>query len=122
MFVVMKASKHSLRDLMHDCSIGTLDYKRVLYNVLCSTQFLHSSNIIHRDLKPENILINHTGELQLCDFGMSRTLPQSCQGKHNGNSIKVRRSVLRAMDEKQQDAKDCKAIRQNVASKLKKIH
>ena len=30
----------------------------------------------------------------VCDFGLSRTLPESVIGKHNGQSHKVRNSVL----------------------------
>lgn len=30
----------------------------------------------------------------LCDFGLSRTLPDSVVGKHNGQSKKVRDSVI----------------------------
>ena len=30
----------------------------ILYNMLCSINFMHSANIIHRDLKPANFLIN----------------------------------------------------------------
>lgn len=30
----------------------------ILYNLLCSVHFLHSSNVMHRDIKPANILID----------------------------------------------------------------
>ena len=46
----------------------------ILYNILCSVNFLHSANIIHRDIKPANILINSECEVKICDFGMARTL------------------------------------------------
>ena len=69
------------------------DLKKAFYSILCGLKFLHSSNIVHRDIKPANILIDKRG-LCLCDFGMSRTLPASSRGKHDGNSIKVRDSCL----------------------------
>ena len=45
----------------------------ILYNMLCSVNFLHSANVIHRDLKPANILIDKDCQTLLCDFGLSRS-------------------------------------------------
>ena len=50
--------------------------KVVLYNLLCSINFLHSANVVHRDLKPANILIDGECNILVCDFGLSRTLPK----------------------------------------------
>lgn len=44
----------------------------VIYNLLCSANFLHSANVMHRDLKPENILIDKECMTKICDFGLSR--------------------------------------------------
>ena len=118
----MKSARCCLRSFINGRNILDEDFKRVLYNILCAVHFLHSSNIIHRDLKPDNILINSEGVLQLCDFGMARTLPQSAQGKHNGNSVKVRKSVLNTKGTKSIDLNDTNSIKQRIASKLKKIH
>lgn len=41
------------------------------YSVLNALLFLKSKNILHRDIKPSNILINLTGEIKVCDFGVS---------------------------------------------------
>ena len=30
----------------------------ILYNLLCSLNFLHTANIMHRDIKPANILVD----------------------------------------------------------------
>jgi serine/threonine protein kinase len=50
--------------------------KVVLYNLLCSINFLHSANVVHRDLKPANILVDGECNILVCDFGLSRTLPK----------------------------------------------
>lgn len=70
-----------------------------MYSLLCSLKVLHQSNIMHRDIKPANVLIDEAG-VQLCDFGLARSLPEGCQGKHAGNSIKVRESELVKKDRK----------------------
>ena len=44
----------------------------ILYNILCSVNFLHSANLIHRDIKPSNFLITDTCMVKICDFGLSR--------------------------------------------------
>jgi serine/threonine protein kinase len=39
-------------------------------------KFLHNEKVMHRDIKPANILFNLSGELKLCDFGISKQLPK----------------------------------------------
>lgn len=48
-----------------------------MYNLLCSINFLHSSNIMHRNIKPGNILIDNEGRVKLCDLGFARTIPEN---------------------------------------------
>jgi serine/threonine protein kinase len=50
--------------------------KLTLYNLLCAINFIGSANIVHRDLKPANILVNKYCQVKICDFGLSRTLPE----------------------------------------------
>lgn len=74
----MSASKYTLREMVDEVDLEDQEFKAIMYNLLCAVHFLHSANIIHRDLKPENILINESCEFQICDFGLARTLPESC--------------------------------------------
>ena len=74
---------------------------------------------MHRDIKPGNILINERGPL-FCDFGMARTLSQSCQSKHQGNSGRVRGSILGKLQEKRAGYSTEQA-QEAIAIKLTKI-
>lgn len=91
----------------------------ILYCLLCGLKLMHSANIVHRDIKPGNILLD-TECVQICDFGLARTLPQSSQGKHGGNSIKVRDSELKKQDEKSQWSSE--ELKKRLSAKVRKIH
>ena len=83
----------------------------IFYNCVCALKFLHSANIIHRDIKPSNIVIDKNFNIRICDFGLARTLPQSCLGQGSGNSKRVRDSILNAkMTDHSQDFKFREAI------------
>lgn len=42
--------------------------------MLCGLLYLHKAQIIHRDLKPANILVNDDCTIQICDFGLARSM------------------------------------------------
>jgi mitogen-activated protein kinase 1/3 len=48
--------------------------KSIVYDILCALNYLHSGNIIHRDLKPANILVNDDCTIQICDYGLARSM------------------------------------------------
>ena len=56
---------------------------------------IQSLNVVHRDIKPANILINKDCQIKICDFGLSRTLPESCIGKGSGNTKRIRDSIFK---------------------------
>ena len=49
----------------------------IMYNLLCSLNYLHSANIMHRDIKPANILLDYNCGAKLCDFGLARNRPST---------------------------------------------
>ena len=63
---------------------------KVVYSSLCAMCFMHEANIMHRDLKSANILIQSDCNAKICDFGLSRSLPQSCTDENSVNSQKLR--------------------------------
>ena len=79
-----------LEDFTYDHAV------QITYNILCAIKYMHSANVLHRDLKPANILIDEDCNIKICDFGLSRTLPESCVGKGSGNSKRMRDSILKA--------------------------
>lgn len=98
LFIVMEYFESDLKKLMTQSPRVELSENHViqiLYNILCCMKFLHSANILHRDLKPGNILIDSDCRVKVCDFGLSRSLPESCVGKGSGNSKRMRDSILR---------------------------
>lgn len=44
---------------------------KVAHSVSEALFFLKQKKMIHRDIKPSNILLNYTGEIKLCDLGLS---------------------------------------------------
>ena len=48
--------------------------KSIVYDILCGLSYLHKAKIIHRDLKPGNILVNNDCTIQICDFGLARSM------------------------------------------------
>lgn len=77
MFIVMECIDQNLKETLD--SVGTKyefsddHLKIILYNALCSLNFLHSANIIHRDIKPANLLLDEQCTVSICDFGLART-------------------------------------------------
>ena len=67
--------------LKHQLDFTESHLIKLLYNTLCSLSFLHMCNIMHRDLKPANILIRSNCSVRICDFGLSRTLPETCSNR-----------------------------------------
>jgi serine/threonine protein kinase len=79
LFIVMELAETDMKKMLEiSPSIGLNDEHilTIMYNMLCSLNFIHSSGIMHRDLKPGNILIDEDCKVQICDFGLSRAMPE----------------------------------------------
>jgi mitogen-activated protein kinase 1/3 len=48
----------------------------MVYDIVCGLSYLHKACIIHRDLKPANILVNDDCTIQICDFGLARSVKE----------------------------------------------
>ncbi|KAF9049475.1 kinase-like protein [Hymenopellis radicata] len=72
-------------------SIGAVDIRVVGKVAICVLEglgYLYDVHrIIHRDIKPSNILLNSSGEIKLCDFGVSGELINSIANSFVGTSI-----------------------------------
>ncbi len=72
-----------------------------MYDILCGLSYLHSGKICHRDLKPGNILVNDDCTIQICDFGLARsmdgvfdTLTSPCSPASPSPSTRARKLAL----------------------------
>ena len=48
--------------------------RRMFRNVLLGLKYMHEEGVWHRDLKPENMLFDCNGNVQLCDFGLVKSV------------------------------------------------
>jgi mitogen-activated protein kinase 1/3 len=80
LFMIMEYMESDLRKILdkipnHVSPFSPDHIVNLIYNVLCAMNFLHTAGVMHRDIKPANILVNHDCSIRLCDFGLSRTVP-----------------------------------------------
>jgi len=98
-FIVMEYLQSDLKKLMNsvpDVEITEDHILNISYNLFCALKFMHTANVLHRDLKPANILIDTNCNVKICDFGLSRTMPECCVGSGSGNSKRMRDSILKS--------------------------
>ncbi|MFO7524936.1 MAG: protein kinase [Ignavibacteriaceae bacterium] len=78
------------------------ELKKIIVQILCGLQILHSYDIIHRDIKPENILFKADTAL-LTDFGISANLKnRMTQRNIRGHALKIFATVSYSPPEQSQ--------------------
>lgn len=78
-FLIMSYEEYDLKGIFESTEAPEFGEKHVvtiLYNILCSMNFVHTANVVHRDLKPSNILVSADCTIKICDFGLARTVPK----------------------------------------------
>jgi len=70
----------NLQNLMQQCPQDPLwtghHATCIMYQLVSGVDYLHTARVIHRDLKPANILVDFACNVQICDFGLSRFVPE----------------------------------------------
>ena len=118
----MQHDESDIKKMLNSVKFGTILTEEhiitILYNSLCSFQFLHSANIMHRNIKPDNLLINSKCEITITDFGLSRPFLEP-DGQSCVFSIKQDLRSKMLDYSKNDTAKDQQAYRSRMSKKLK---
>lgn len=74
-YIVLEYCESDLKKLLKSSlTLEWVHVQTILWNILQATKYLHESKVLHRDLKPANILLNEDCTVQICDFGLARTI------------------------------------------------
>lgn len=55
-------------------AIPEKEFRPILRQLLSALGHLHSRGVLHRDVKPDNVLLTRSGEVKVCDFGVSKVM------------------------------------------------
>lgn len=76
-FLIMDYKPNDLKQMINDINPDDLKeahVKIIMYNLLCSLNYIHSAGLMHRDIKPANVLIDDQCQITVCDFGLARCM------------------------------------------------
>lgn len=75
LYVVFEYSQSDLKKLFKSpVHLQLVHIQTLIYNILAGLNYIHSAEVLHRDIKPANILINEDCSVQICDFGLARSV------------------------------------------------
>lgn len=84
LWVIMDyAAGGSIRGLMKATVIEERAISIIIRQVLNALDYIHQQGIIHRDIKAANILLTETGQVQLCDFGIARSITRNSMQRYS---------------------------------------
>lgn len=67
--------------------LGEKPLGKIAEGVLRGLAYLNENKVMHRDIKPQNILLDSTGNVKLCDFGVSGDVVNSLATTYTGTSF-----------------------------------
>ena len=66
----------TLAEIIEDKKLSREELLSIFLKICDAVSYAHSQNILHLDLKPENIQVGEFGEVQVCDWGLSRSISE----------------------------------------------
>jgi HD superfamily phosphohydrolase len=62
------------RYILREENLVEVDILKVLHDVLCGLEYMHSQNTVHLDIKPGNILVTPRGKALISDLGFAKVV------------------------------------------------
>lgn len=57
---------------------------KIAFSILSALEYMRNLQVLHRDIKPSNVLLNASGEIKVCDFGISGFVENSLSMSNKG--------------------------------------
>ena len=75
MIVMEYASKGDLLNYLKENNVfEEKECKKIFRQIMIAVGHIHARSVVHRDIKLDNILLTETGQVKICDFGVSKIL------------------------------------------------